>query len=437
MEERTQPIREWLQRMIHQVGQGDFWWSLAAAGLITAVALVFYLLLRFCFGKIAKRIEAWRGTVIGPIRFQRQEVLSADETTNTALGTVRLIAVVTYLLLAYVYLNSVFKLFPVTAGIADRLIGHLLFATETIVGALLSYVPSLVFLGLLFALGRWVVRIERLIFSGISIKRIRIQGFDADWAWPTFKIVRFLTIAFFLVVAFPYLPGSTSPAFQAVSVFFGVLVSLGSSGAVADVVSGIVLTYTRAFHMGDRVRIADAEGDVLEKTMFVTRVRTTKNVDITIPNALVMSNHIINFSAQARQGELILHTTVTIGYDVDPNLVATLLVAAAQETEAILSTPEPFVSQTNLDDFYVHYELNAYTKDAKRMGITYSDLHRAILDKFNEAGVEIASPHLSAVRDGNEAQLPDEYLPKDYKPAAFRILPLRAFRGTTGSSGET
>jgi small-conductance mechanosensitive channel len=220
-------------------------------------------------------------------------------------------------------------------------------------------------------------------------------------------------------------------------VFFGVLVSVGSSGAVADVVSGIVLTYTRAFHMGDRVRIADAEGDVLEKTLFVTRVRTTKNVDITIPNALVMSNHIINFSAQARRGGLILHTTVTIGYDVLPARVCELLIAAARETESILDTPEPFVSQTALGDFYVHYELNAHTKDAKRMGITYSDLHRAILDKFNEAGVEIASPHLSSVRDGNQTQLPDDYLPKDYKPAAFRILPLRAFRsdGGTGSGG--
>ncbi len=421
--------------MIDQVSQGDFWWALAAAGLISAAALLVYLLVRFCFGRITKRIDAWRGTRIGPVRFQRQEVLSADETTNTALGIVRIVAGITYLLLAYVYLNAVFKLFPVTAGIADRLIGHLVGALMTVVGALASYAPSLIFLAVLFALGRWVIRIERLIFSGISIQRIRIAGFDADWAWPTYKIVRFLTIAFFLVVAFPYLPGSTSPAFQAVSVFFGVLLSLGSSGAVADIVSGIVLTYTRAFQMGDRVRIADAEGDVLEKTMFVTRIRTTKNVDITIPNALVMSNHIINFSAQARSGGLILHTTVTIGYDVPPDQVSGLLIEAAKETESILATPEPFVSQTSLDDFYVHYELNAHTKDAKRMGITYSDLHRSILDKFNEAGVEIASPHLSAVRDGNQVQLPDEHLPKDYKPAAFRILPLRAIRGDGGASG--
>ncbi len=436
MSETDLSLREWIEKLIERVGQGDFWWALAAAGLISAAALLLLLILRFLFGRISKRIESWRGTVIGPVRFQRQEVLSAEETTNLATGFVRLVAASTYLLLAYVYLNAVFKLFPATASIADQLIGHLMNAAGTILSSVAGYLPSLIFLGVLFALGRWVIHIERLIFSGLAIKRIHISGFDAEWAWPTFKIVRFLTITFFLVVAFPYLPGSTSPAFQAVSVFVGVLVSLGSSGAVADVVSGVVLTYTRAFHMGDRVRIADAEGDILEKTLFVTRIRTPKNVDITIPNALVMSNHIINFSAQARTGRLVLHTTVTIGYDVSPETVSALLVEAAKETKGILDTSEPFVLQNSLDDFYVHYELNAATNDAKGMSNTYSELHGRILAKFHEAGIEIASPHLSSVRDGNPVQIPDTYLPKDYKPAAFRILPLRALRAANPPSSD-
>ncbi len=433
---QTRTIRAWIERMVEQVSRGDFWWAAAAAGMVSAVALFVYLLARFVFSRISRRVEEWRGTVLGPIRFQRQEVLSADETTNAILGAVRLVAAVSYLLLAYVYLNTVFKLFPATAGLADRLFGHLIEALEIIVYGLVGYAPSLVFLLVLAALGRWIIRIERLVFSGIAIKRIGINGFDADWAWPTFKITRFLTIAFLLVVAFPYLPGSTSPAFQAVSVFFGVLVSLGSSGAVADVVSGIVLTYTRAFHIGDRVNIADAQGDVMEKTLFVTRVRTVKNVDVTIPNALVMSNPIVNFSAQARQNQLILHSTVTIGYDAPPARVCELLVAAAHQTEGILDSPEPFVNQKALDDFYVHYEINGYTKDARGMARTYSDLHRAILDQFHAAGVEIASPHISAVRDGSDPQMPEEYLPRDYRPAALRILPLGAFRGG-GRGGST
>ena len=201
--------------------------------------------------------------------------------------------------------------------------------------------------------------------------------------------------------------------------------------------SGTVLTYTRAFHMGDRVRIADAEGDILEKTLFVTRIRTTKNVDITIPNALVMSNHIINFSAQARNDRLVLHTTVTIGYDVPPERASELLVEAAKETAGILDTKEPFVLQKALDDFYVHYELNAATNDAKGMPNIYSELHGRILAKFHEAGIEIASPHLTSVRDGNRLQVPDDDLPKNYEPAAFRILPLRAFRGGTPPSNRS
>jgi small-conductance mechanosensitive channel len=270
------------------------------------------------------------------------------------------------------------------------------------------------------------------IFMRIAEGRIRIHGFDREWAGPTFNILRVLIVAFLAVIAFPYFPGSASPAFQGISIFVGVLVSLGSTAAIADVTSGIVLTYTRAFHVGDRVRIADTEGDVVEKTLFVTRVRTVKNVDVTIPNALVMSNHIINFSTQARAGGLLLHTTVTIGYDVPWQTVHRALIDAALATEGIERSPEPFVLQTGLDDFYVHYELNAHTRDAKGKGQTYSALHRNMLERCHAAGIEIASPHLSAVRDGNRLQVPDDYLPKNYAPAAFRVWRLPAAKKDDG-----
>ncbi|HSH14200.1 MAG TPA: mechanosensitive ion channel family protein, partial [Desulfurivibrionaceae bacterium] len=263
---------------------------------------------------------------------------------------------------------------------------------------------------------------------------IKLPNFPADWAQPTYKIGRFLVIAFTAVVVFPYLPGSDAPAFKGVSLFIGVLFSLGSTAAVANVVAGIILTYMRAFVIGDRVKIADTIGDIIEKTLLVTRVRTIKNEDITIPNAMVLGSHIINYSSSARERGLILHTTVTIGYDVPWRQVHELLLGAARASENILAEPPPFVLQTSLDDFYVSYQLNAYTDQPNRMALTYSALHQNIQDRFNAAGVEIMSPHYAALRDGNQVTVPEENLAKSYVAPAFRLTGLGAF--LSGKGGE-
>jgi small-conductance mechanosensitive channel len=260
-----------------------------------------------------------------------------------------------------------------------------------------------------------------MIFTELERGTIGFRTFYPEWAEPTYKIVRFLVIALTLIIVFPYLPGAKSPAFQGISIFLGVLFSLGSTSAVANVVAGVILTYMRAFKIGDRVKIADTIGDVMEKTLLVTRVRTIKNVDITIANAMVLGTHIINFSSSGQGEGLILHTTVTIGYDAPWRTVHQLLIDAALSTECILKKPEPFIFQTALDDFYVHYELNAYTDQPSRMAKIYSDLHANIQDKFNNAGVEIMSPHFSSVRDGNRIAIPDDYLPKGYSAPAFRL----------------
>jgi small-conductance mechanosensitive channel len=220
---------------------------------------------------------------------------------------------------------------------------------------------------------------------------------------------------------FPYFPGHDSSAFRGVSIFVGVLFSLGSAGAVGNIIAGVVLTYTRAFQIGDRVKIADTTGDVLGKTLLATRIRTIKNEDVTVPNSLVLGSHIVNFSACAAEGGLILHTGVTIGYDAPWRRIHELLIDAALSTQGILSTPAPFVLQTALSDFYVAYEINAYTNEAKRMAAIYAGIHQNIQDKFNEAGVEICSPHFAAVRDANHIAIPAEYVPERYVPPAFRV----------------
>jgi small-conductance mechanosensitive channel len=289
-------------------------------------------------------------------------------------------------------------------------------AVGFVLGAAWGYLPNLLTLFVIFAFGFYLIKLTRLFFKGIEEERISLSGFYPEWASPTYAITRFLIIAFLIIVAFPYLPGKDSPAFQAVSIFFGVLISLGSTGAISNIVAGIALTYMRAFNIGDRVQIADTTGDVVEKTMFVTRIKTIKNVEITVPNAMVLSNHIINYSTLAETEGLILHSKVTIGYDVPWKLVHDLLIQAANETENIEQSPSPFVLQTALDDFYVEYEINAYTKKANIMALTYNELHINIQDKFHAAGVEIASPGLTALRDGNQPNIPDEYLPTDYNP---------------------
>jgi small-conductance mechanosensitive channel len=224
---------------------------------------------------------------------------------------------------------------------------------------------------------------------------------------------------------FPYIPGHSSPAFQGVSIFVGVLFSLGSAGAVSNIIAGVLLTYTRAFQIGDRIKIGDTFGDVLEKSLLATRIRTIKNEDVTVPNALVLSSHVVNFSSCAATGGLILHTSVTIGYDAPWRKVHELLIAAALSTRGILKSPDPFVLQTALNDFYVTYEINAYTDEPVRMVSVYAELHQNIQDSFNEAGVEICSPHFAAVRDANRIAIPTDYVPGSYTPPAFRVMPVR------------
>lgn len=265
------------------------------------------------------------------------------------------------------------------------------------------------------------MKFVKIIFNEIETGSIAFNGFYKEWAQPTFKLLRVVAYGIALVMIFPYLPGSSSPAFQGLSVFLGVLVSFSSGSAIANTISGIVMTYMRPFKIGDRVRIADTVGDVVEKTFLVTRIKTIKNVDITVPNAMVLGSHIINYSSSAQEEGLILNTTVTIGYDVPWKQVHELLKMAAAKTQLIDLDKSPFILQTSLDDFYVSYELNAFTKHANKMALIYSELHQNIQDSFNEAKVEIMSPHYGALRDGNETTVPSKYRNKDYRSPTFQI----------------
>ncbi len=326
------------------------------------------------------------------------------------------------LLLVYFYLEFVLSLFPWTRGFADSMVIAARSAVVRVFSGLVGYLPELFNIVVVLIVARIALRILKQLFGQVAAQRIQISGFYPEWALPTYSLLRVLVIAVAAVMVFPYLPGSGSDGFKGVSVFVGLLVSLGSASAIANVVSGIVITYMRPFRIGDRVKIADAVGDVTDKDLFVVRLRTPKNVDITVPNALVLANHIVNFSSSAGSRGLILHPAVTIGYDVPWRKVHELLLDAARKTEGIRAEPEPFVLQTSLDDSYVRYELNAYTDQPQDMPALYSRLHAAIQDAFHAAGVEILSPRYTAVRDGSGMAVPDEHLPRDYRKPGFGLF---------------
>lgn len=392
-------------------------WTLLAS-LVLALSL-------WGMGKVFPRLYAtlgsWRGTRIRSLRFQRLELLSADRATDILIVAARTVRVAIVVTLLYFYVPLVLSFFPWTRPLADSILASVFAPLGRTWTAFIEFLPNVFVIAVIVVVTRYFLSLIHLLFGAVGRGTVTLDGFDRDWAEPTYKIVRFLVMVFALVVVFPYLPGSKSDAFKGVSLFLGVLFSLGSSSAIANVIAGVVLTYTRAFQLGDRVKIGETVGDVVAKTLLVTRIRTIKNVDVTVPNAMVLNSHVLNYTAMAKDRGLILHTGVTIGYDAPWRQVHELLIGAAAATTGILANPAPFVLQTSLDDFFVSYELNAYTDAPQVMAGTYSALHANIQDAFNRAGVEIMSPHYRAARDGNPMAIPAADLPADYRAPRFRV----------------
>lgn len=318
-------------------------------------------------------------------------------------------------------LTVVMRFFPSTRYSSYQITTWVFSGLATFGKAVVGYIPDLILLLVIATATSFLVRLNAYLFREIRDQRLAIHGFYPDWAEPTAKLVRALICAAAVVIAFPYLPGSESPAFKGITVFVGVLLSLGSSSAMAHAVAGTILTYMRAFQVGDFVRIGTDLGEVVEKTLLVTRIKTQKSEVITIPNGTVLGGVVVNYSAEGRRRGVIFHTLVTIGYSAPWRQVHELLVSAALATEGVLHDPGPFVLQTGLNDFYVSYELNAYTAIPGQMQTVYSRLHQNIQDRFNEAGVEINSPHYTCLRNGNETTIPEHSRPAKYRRMPFEV----------------
>jgi small-conductance mechanosensitive channel len=399
-------------------------WRILLTALTIGLLLLFIVIGNRLLRHLDATLESWRGTRIPPIRVQTFELLSADRLTDTLKWLVSKLHLVVWLVGLYIFIPLILTFFPQTHGLVTHYLDYLTAPIYRLFWGIISFLPNLVFIAVVVVVLRYVLKVLRVIFTEIQKGKIAFSGFHRDWAEPTFKLLRVLIVVMAMVMVSPYLPGFGSPAFQGVSIFFGVLLSLGSTAAIANIVAGVALTYMRPFNVGDRVKIADTMGDVVEKTLLITRVRTIKNVEVTIPNSMVLGSHMINLSALAHQSGLILFTSVTIGYDSPWRKVHELLIASARATRDVLAEPAPFVLQISLNDFSITYELNAYTANVKDLLHIQSELHQNIQDRFNEAGVEIMSPTFSAIRDGNQATIPEDYLPKTAPVKGFRIFPV-------------
>lgn len=362
-----------------------------ALGATVLFALGF-LALRGAFRRLDRLAEQRLKARIEALEAHSHQLVQSQQLRKALHGFLKGLYVVTLLIGGYFYLYAVLGLYPWTRPLSERLLPIFVDPLRAMGAGLLESLPGLVFVAVLVIVTRYVLRLTRLYFESVDRGAIMLDRFDRDWALPTYKIARLLIIAFAVIVAYPYIPGSSSEAFKGVSIFLGVVFSLGSSSVISNLMAGYTMIYRRAFKVGDRISIDNLTGFVTETRLMVTHLRTIKNEEIVVPNSTILNSHVINYSTLAATRGLILHTTVGIGYQTPWRQVEAMLRLAAERTPGLLKEPPPFVLQKSLDDFAVTYELNAYCNDPRFMGLLYTTLHQNVLDVFNEHDVQIMTP---------------------------------------------
>jgi small-conductance mechanosensitive channel len=361
-----------------------------------AIATVVFVLLMVLGRRTSKRLRAAAAaryrSRIHDVQVGSVEIVRGEQLWAGVQYVVRIVATLVAVGAGYLYLNYVLRLFPWTRGLGRSLSSIVLRPLSTLGTGFVAFVPDLVFLIVLAVVTRFIVRLVRLFFQRVGDRTVTVQGFEPEWAAPTGRMVSFALVAFAIVIAYPYIPGSGSEAFKGIGVVIGLMFSLGSASVIGNLVAGLGLAFRGAFRVGDRVRIGEHVGEVAKVQLLTTYLRSPKNEQIVVPNSLILNSEVVNYSALARDAGLILHTNVGIGYETPWRQVEAILIEAARRTPGLRTDPEPFVLQRKLGDFAIDYELNAYTDDPGRMLRLYSALHRNILDAFNEYGIQIMTP---------------------------------------------
>ena len=388
-----------------QLGKRILYFVLVLVGQYFLFRLTIWL-----FKKLKVRIQRLKDTKLKPFSIQDYKLLDTQKQVNLLIFLSNLLRYIIMFLQLLLTVPLLFSIFPQTKSLAYQLFSYIWIPVKSIFTSVVEYIPNLFTIFVIWYAVKYLVRFVHYLANEVKSERLKIRGFYSDWAEPTFHIIRFLLYAFMIAMIYPYLPGSKSGVFQGISVFVGLIVSLGSSTVIGNIIAGLVITYMRPFKLGDRIQLNETTGNVIEKTPLVTRIRTPKNEVVTIPNSFIMSSHTVNYSTSAREYGLIIHSEVSIGYDIPWRQTHQLLIEAALNTPGVIDDPRPFVLETSLSDWYPVYQVNAYIKEADRLADIYSDLHQNIQDKFNEAGIEIMSPHYVATRDGSQSTIPKDDL---------------------------
>jgi small-conductance mechanosensitive channel len=396
--------------------------NLVTTILSTIFLFLFLRGLFFVSSKLLTRIQTRRENGTLTLRLQSIQILGTGATSYLLQSLVQLLRLGLLLFALYLYVPFVLSQFPATEAIGDGLLRDIANRLNLLAQGFVAYLPKLTTLSILALLTYYVIEFTKQVIIELGRQDV-YPWFYPEWVQPTIRLATFLVVAMAFVIAGPFLPGFGSPAFQGVSIFLGALLTLGSSSAVANALAGIILIYTRAFRIGDFIRIDNIMGEVQDKSLFVTRVLTPRQETVTIPNASVLNSNVTNYSSICREagGYLVLQTTVTLGYDMPWRKIHEVLIEAALATPNIQATPTPFVLQTSLNDFHVSYTLSAYTAAPNKMPLIYSALHQNIQDHCNAADIEILSPGYTSLRDGNHSTIPANYLPEDYTAPAFGV----------------
>lgn len=361
----------------------------AGATVLLAAGIAVLLLLNRWLDKAVSRVLKRR---VHDVDIQSFEVVRSDTIWKALHGVILAIGIMTIVVSIYAYLQYELALFPWTRSVSNDLLNLSTRAARRLGKSTAEIIPDVLILIIIYFLTRFTLGRVRKFFAAVEQKRVVFTQFEPDWAMPTYKLLRVLILAFAVVVAYPYIPGSQTAAFKGISIFIGLMLSLGSSTSISNLIAGYLMTYRRVFKVGDRVKVGDVVGDVVAVRLQVTHLRTNKNEEVTIPNSQILNSDVTNYSSLAGTKGLILHTTVGIGYEVPWRQVEAMMLTAAGRTAGVLSDPSPFILLTKLGDFSVSYELNVYVRDTEMIGKRYAELHRHIIDVFNEYQVQIMTP---------------------------------------------